>query len=169
MKRNIQSFWDTHVIFWKWKVQTNKYLYIYIHTYVSPQESYTGRTAKKTCTSPEKKKYIRNSRKNRLYMYKAEEWIILRVPDVPKNIRSIIIHPYTLHILFYVFLTGVFFSLDYFWVLFCFFQLKMRAIEPKFLKSNGGRRPKPILQTFLDWSNGPRWYKSTCARMPQTT
>ena len=49
------------------------------------------------------------------------------------------------------------------------FSNKMRAIEPKFLKSNGGHRPQPILLTFLDWLSGPRWYMSTCARMPQTT
>ena len=88
--------------FRKGQVQTNKYnIYIYIHifTHVSHQESYTGRTAR-NMTSPEKKTYTCViPEKDTLYMHKAKEWIILRAPDFPKNSRSIIIHPYTLHIL----------------------------------------------------------------------
>ena len=57
-----------------------------------------------------------------------------------------------------------------FWFLFLIFvQLKMWTIESELLKSNGGHRPQPTLLTCLDWPNGPHWYKSTCARMPQTT
>ena len=41
MKRNIQPFWDTYVTITE-KMKCS------IYTYVSPQESYIGRTAKKT-------------------------------------------------------------------------------------------------------------------------
>ena len=144
--------------------QMHTYIYIYIHMY-HPKTVILVELQKKVCHQ-KRKIYIRNSRKAKLYMYKAEEWIILRVPDFPKNIGSIIFHPYTLHIFV---VDKSFFSS---WLLlssFLFFQLKMRAIGPKFLKSNGGHRPQPILLTFLDWSNGLRWYKSACAHMPQTT
>ena len=68
------------------------YIFLYIYIYISPQNIYTGRTAKK-CTSQEKKHiyaYVHTE-----MLYKAKERIILRVPDSPNNTRNIGIHPYT--------------------------------------------------------------------------
>ena len=100
----------------------NKQTNIYIYTYVSPQESYTGRTAKKmyvtrkekyTCVIPEKQViHVQSQRMNS----------ITRVLILQRILEVFLFIP--IHCIFWRFLIRVSFPLDYVWVPFCFFSTK---------------------------------------------
>ena len=114
MKRSIQPFWGTYG---KSKHEKLKQTKTYI--YRSPQNIYTGRTAKNMYITRKEKQYIRISTKN---MCKTNERIILRAPD-PLRILEILL-PIPIHCKFWRFLIKAFFPLGYFLVGFWFCSAK---------------------------------------------
>ena len=77
------------------QIHTHIYIYLYLYIYVSPQKKFAGRIAKK-CKSPEKKIYIHSSRITSCTCTKPKNEYYYAC--LSKEYRSIVIHPYTLHI-----------------------------------------------------------------------